>query len=137
MRSARIEPNVVSYSSIVNAFATVGDAEEAARWLQNTSDARLEPNVVSYTAALRACGNSKPKKVALAERLLVDMLSRGVHPDEFARRIASQTIGADRFHTLCAERSVSVRVDKAMDEERLLRRGHNQRSREQGLHQLS
>jgi len=45
-----LEANVVSYNSVVAAWANAGNPEEAERWLAKLEEKGLEANVVSYTS---------------------------------------------------------------------------------------
>ena len=48
MRSSWLEPNVVSYNSLISACETGQQWEQALSWLPEMRCSRLEPTVISY-----------------------------------------------------------------------------------------
>ncbi|CAK0872963.1 unnamed protein product [Prorocentrum cordatum] len=79
MRSAKLEPNVISYAGI-------GACKNGVQWqltlalLSEMRSAKLEPNVIfSYSAGISACEKSKQWQRALV--LLSEMWEAKLEPD--------------------------------------------------------
>ena len=53
-----MEPNVVSYSAMIDACAKVGDAAKAQRWHQRMRNEGVQPNAHSYSAVINAMAKS-------------------------------------------------------------------------------
>ena len=56
MIAAGIEPNAVSFNSIIHACGQMGKAEEAERWLLKMETHGVEPRIATYTAVMNAWG---------------------------------------------------------------------------------
>eukprot|EP00966_Prymnesium_polylepis_P201568 4670544-Prymnesium_polylepis.1 len=65
MRSARIEPNVITYNAAISACESGGQWERALRLLVDMRQARVKPDVITYNAAIAACGKGGEWEKAL------------------------------------------------------------------------
>lgn len=74
MSSSALQPDVVSYGSVVDAFARASDAEGALRWLSAMEAAGVEPSVAPYSAVARCL--AAQGRVEEASRCLDRMKSR-------------------------------------------------------------
>jgi len=66
MITAGIEANVQSYSTVISAFAKVGDADGAERLLAQMDKAGIKGDTISFTSVINAC--AKVGDVKKAER---------------------------------------------------------------------
>merc|ERR1719324_1473153 len=74
-----IEPNVVSYSSMIDACAKAGDPARAERWHRTMVEKGVQPNAHSFSAVINAC--AKAGDVAAASNHLAAMEKSGVLAD--------------------------------------------------------
>ena len=51
MQDAGLQPDVISFSAVIDACAKQGEAAKAEEWLSKMQAAGLQPNVISYSAA--------------------------------------------------------------------------------------
>jgi len=79
MIAAGIEPDVVSYNSLIHACSVKGQAQAAEHWLQEMLTRGLETTVSTYTAVIDAC--AKCGDLERAETWFASMLDRGVEPN--------------------------------------------------------
>merc|ERR1711959_636043 len=82
MISAGVQPNVVSFSAVLKAWAKVGDVGSAEQVLETMRAREVLPNVISWTSLIEACAKSKPKRPGDAKRFFRDMVSAEVLPDK-------------------------------------------------------
>merc|ERR1719158_784936 len=80
MTSTGVAANVQSYSTVISAFARVGDAVGAERLLAQMDGAGVAGDTISFTSVINAC--AKVGDVKKAEAWLVKMLESGVEPNE-------------------------------------------------------
>jgi pentatricopeptide repeat protein len=83
-----VEPNVVSFSSVINAYAQAARPEEAERILREMHASRVEPNVVSFSSVINAYAQAARHDSALQTldqiaRLASEMDSRCCFPGSF------------------------------------------------------
>ena len=55
MKDRGIEPDAMSYNSIINACAQGSQVEEAVKWLKTMQDQGIAPNSMSYNSVINAC----------------------------------------------------------------------------------
>merc|ERR1711933_99119 len=78
-QEARLKPEIITYSAVINACAKSGDMEKAVEWLSKAQQARLKPEIITYNTVINACAEFGDKNVALN---LVDAMSLSrVAPD--------------------------------------------------------
>ena len=54
MKDRGIEPDAMSYNSIINACAQGSQVEEAVKWLKTMQDQGIAPNIMSYNSVINA-----------------------------------------------------------------------------------
>ncbi|GAY61284.1 hypothetical protein CUMW_208750 [Citrus unshiu] len=81
MKDENINPNVVTYTSLIHGFCHVDDWNEAKRLFIEMMDQGVQPNVVSFNVVIDdLCKNGKMNEASWLVEL---MIQRGVHPDAF------------------------------------------------------
>ena len=53
MQKKGVEPNVLSYSALVDGHAVAGRVDEAADWLKTAADEGVTPNVVTFSSVAK------------------------------------------------------------------------------------
>merc|ERR1719433_2522098 len=71
--------NVVTYSSMIDAYAKVGDRDGAERWHRRMLERGLQPNVHTFSSVITAC--AKSGDALAASRYLVSMEKAQIQPD--------------------------------------------------------
>merc|ERR1719387_3252955 len=79
MLAAGVGADVVSYSTVINACAKVGNGGSAERWLTKMLEAGVQANVQSYSAVVSAF--AKVGDTMGAEKWLLQMLDAGIKGD--------------------------------------------------------
>ncbi|CAL1152263.1 unnamed protein product, partial [Cladocopium goreaui] len=74
MQKATLQMDVVSYGTLILAFARAGDGQGAVRTLRRCAEERIAPNVVCYGTAIQAL--RKEGNAMAAEALLQEMSDR-------------------------------------------------------------
>ena len=75
------EPDIYSYNTVLDAYASQGDVRAATKLLHEMEKV-VNPDVVSYNTVLKALSKAKgPKSAENAERMLLQMEQRNVKPD--------------------------------------------------------
>ena len=89
-------PDLVAITSVVNAFARLGKALEAARWLEEAQRLGLKPNRITFNGVIQACARVAQVKEAIewlermeALRVQPDLCSYTAVLDAFAKRLKS------------------------------------------------
>lgn len=82
MLQAGFTPDLITFSSLINAFDKVGRAEDSERLLEQLLENGLEPNTIVYTALIGAYANSQPARPDEAENVIKRMIERGLKPNE-------------------------------------------------------
>ncbi|GAY52880.1 hypothetical protein CUMW_145370, partial [Citrus unshiu] len=81
MKDENINPNVVTYNSLIHWFSHADDWNEAKRLFIKMMDQGVHPNVVTFSVIVdELCKNGKMEE---ASRLLDLMIQIGVHPNTF------------------------------------------------------
>lgn len=75
-----LDPDVISYNSIVHACAREGDIPSAEQWFARMKVKGVEPNVITYNILMDAC--AKRDDPEGAEAWLESMIQNGVDPNE-------------------------------------------------------
>jgi pentatricopeptide repeat protein len=76
MLEKHVNTNVVSYASVVHAWARQGEQARAEMWMKRMNDGGIEPDEVVYNSMIHACSVSG--NPAGAERWMRDMQNRGI-----------------------------------------------------------
>jgi len=79
MVAAGVEPDSVSYNSVIHAYSVKGNVGGAERWLEEMRTKGMVTSVATYTAVIDAC--AKGGDVSRAERWLEQMLQDGLEPN--------------------------------------------------------
>lgn len=82
MQGAGVEPDVISYRSIMACHARAGDLTGAVQWFQRLVNTGLNPGMEAYNILLMAC--SRQKDVRRAELWLQKARSANFEPDQFS-----------------------------------------------------
>lgn len=130
MNVARVEPNAVAYTAAVTACARARDAKGAVDLLRKMGVAQVAPNVLTFTSAILACARVMPPQLLLVERLVRDMRTISLTPDEKLLEILSRTLGKSRVYALRTELGFAVAESWAKREARLERISELSRGRE-------
>ena len=65
MRQQGLQPNVITYNSVISACEKGGKAESALQLFYEMRQQGLQPNVIFYTAVISACGKGGKAERAL------------------------------------------------------------------------
>jgi pentatricopeptide repeat protein len=79
MSSSKVEPNVVTYSAMIDACAKAGDRVRAERWHRRMLERGLQPNGYTFSSVIAAC--AKAGDVVAACQYLEDMEKAEIHAD--------------------------------------------------------
>merc|ERR1719408_461567 len=112
MRAARprVEPDVITYSTIVKGYCNAGDVEKSLQVLQEMKrDGKHAPDEILYNSLLDGC--AKQHRLEDALNLLDDMQDAGVVPSNFTLSILVKLLGRarrlnqafDMVETICKE----------------------------------
>merc|ERR1719492_151114 len=79
MNSSKTESNVITYSSMIDAYAKVGDRDGAERWHRRMLERGLQPNGHTFSSVITAC--AKAGDASAANQYLMSMEKAGIQPD--------------------------------------------------------
>eukprot|EP00435_Cladocopium_sp_Y103_P042829 s69_g11.t3 len=82
--SSGVEADVVSYNSLINAYAKGSDATNACQKLQEMLQSDIQPSAISFNSALDAC--AKAGEAQRAKELVEEMKQLRVMPDALRLR---------------------------------------------------
>merc|ERR550514_1783909 len=86
MQRDHVEPDVITYSTLVKGYCNAGDVDKAFKVLAEMKcDGKLTPGEILYNSLLDGC--AKQNRVDDAVRLLKDMRESGVVPSNFTMSI--------------------------------------------------
>jgi len=95
MRESSVEPDIITYSTIVKGYCLEGDVDRAFQVLEDMkSDDKFAPDEILYNSILDGC--SKQHRVDDALRLLEEMKSAGVVPSNYTLSILVKLLGHAR-----------------------------------------
>merc|ERR1719160_2133837 len=106
----RVEPDVITYSTIVKGYCNSGDVDKALQVLQEMKrDGKHAPDEILYNSLLDGC--AKQHRLEDALNLLDDMQDAGVVPSNFTLSILVKLLGRSRrlnqafdmVETICKE----------------------------------
>ena len=80
LREAGLQPDAVSYATLLYAASWAGDVPRALSWLETMKEEGVHPNRVVFNTVLRTCGIAGD--VATADRMLAEMADSGVQLDD-------------------------------------------------------
>merc|ERR1719498_566143 len=95
MRTSGVEPDIITYSTIVKGYCASGDVDRAFRVLNDMkSDDKFAPDEIMYNSILDGC--AKQHRVDDALKLLEEMKSTGVVPSNYTLSILVKLLGHSR-----------------------------------------
>merc|ERR550514_1562407 len=95
MRSSAVEPDIITYSTIVKGYCLSGDVDRAFEVLEDMKrDSKFAPDEILYNSLLDGC--AKQHRVEEAVRLLEDMKQSGVAPSNYTLSILVKLMGRSR-----------------------------------------
>merc|ERR1719298_304333 len=95
MRSSGVEPDVITYSTIVKGYCLSGDVDRAFQVLEEMKrDGKYVPDEIMYNSLLDGC--AKQHRTEHALQLLEQMKERGVAPSNYTLSILVKLLGRSR-----------------------------------------
>merc|ERR1719414_2551533 len=95
MKCARVEPDVITYSTIVKGYCVEGDVDRAFHVLEEMkSDGKFVPDEIMYNSILDGC--AKQHRVEDSLRVLDEMQAAGVGPSNYTLSILVKLLGHAR-----------------------------------------
>merc|ERR1719321_933524 len=95
MRESCVEPDIITYSTIVKGYCLEGDVDRAFSVLEDMkSDDKFAPDEIMYNSILDGC--AKQHRVDDALKLLDEMKSTGVIPSNYTLSILVKLLGHSR-----------------------------------------
>merc|ERR1719262_1770621 len=95
MRAASVQPDIISYSTIVKGYCLEGDIDKALAVLKEMrGDKTLKPDEITYNSFLDGC--AKQHRVDEALAALDEMQAAGVTPSNFTLSILVKLLGRVR-----------------------------------------
>merc|ERR1719222_499225 len=95
MAEACVEPDIITYSTIIKGYCVEGDLDRAFQVLNDMkSDGAFTPDEIMYNSILDGC--AKQHRVEDALRTLDEMKSRGVSPSNYTLSILVKLLGHAR-----------------------------------------
>jgi pentatricopeptide repeat protein len=73
-----LEPDVITYNSVINAYAQSGDSASAVRQFEAMVAKGLEPDVITYSSVINVCARSKPADVHAAKAAVARLSEQGL-----------------------------------------------------------
>merc|ERR1719301_447708 len=95
MKTNRVDPDIITYSTIVKGYCNSGDVDRAFQVLKEMKrDGIYAPDEILYNSLLDGC--ARQGRVDQALRLLEDMRCSGVAPSNFTLSILVKLLGRSR-----------------------------------------
>merc|ERR1719377_510141 len=95
MKKANVEPDIITYSTLVKGYCLSGDVDRAFQVLKEMKrDGKFSPDEILYNSLLDGC--AKQHRVDEALKLLDDMRQSGVAPSNFTLSILVKLMGRSR-----------------------------------------
>merc|ERR1719482_2527517 len=95
MKTSEVEPDVVTYSTIIKGFCHAGSLDKALEILKEMkSDGKFSPDEVMYNSLLDGCAREQRPDEAL--RLLDDMRKTGIPPSNYTLSMLVKLMGRCR-----------------------------------------
>merc|ERR550537_429410 len=95
MKTSSVEPDIITYSTIVKGYCLSGDVDRAFQVLEEMKrDNKFAPDEILYNSLLDGC--AKQHRVEEAVRLLEEMKRSGVAPSNFTLSILVKLMGRAR-----------------------------------------
>ncbi|CAE7575438.1 rsmF [Symbiodinium sp. CCMP2456] len=97
IRQQRMKPDVISYNTLLKAYAAVKDCDGAVRILASMRNDAVPPDNVSFSTAMQACVAAGRSKAA--EKLSADLRSARLQPDLMTCTTLIRSYAADSRRT--------------------------------------
>merc|ERR1719146_40336 len=95
MKSSAVEPDIITYSTIVKGYCQAGDVDRAFQVLEEMKrEGKYAPDEILYNSLLDGC--AKQHRVDEALRLLEDMKASGTAPSNYTLSILVKLMGRAR-----------------------------------------
>merc|ERR1719301_30431 len=95
MKESKVEPDIITYSTIVKGYCLSGDVDRAFEVLEEMKrDNKFAPDEILYNSLLDGC--AKQHRVEEAVKLLDDMKQSGVTPSNYTLSILVKLMGRAR-----------------------------------------
>merc|ERR1719217_1461990 len=95
MKGSAVEPDIITYSTIVKGYCLQGDLDRAFHVLEDMKgDDKFQPDEIMYNSILDGC--AKQHRVDDALRLLEEMKSTGIVPSNYTLSILVKLLGHAR-----------------------------------------
>merc|ERR1719377_101896 len=95
MRESSVEPDIITYSTIVKGYCLEGDVDRAFDVLEDMkSDGKFQPDEIMYNSILDGC--AKQHRVEHALNVLEEMKATGVGPSNYTLSILVKLLGHAR-----------------------------------------
>merc|ERR1719389_644090 len=86
MRSSSVEPDIITYSTIIKGYCQEGDVERAFHVLEEMkNDDKFQPDEIMYNSILDGC--AKQHRVEQALNVLEEMRKVGIAPSNYTLSI--------------------------------------------------
>merc|ERR1719207_122557 len=95
MKKYRIEPNLITFSTMIKGYCQKGDMQSAFQKLQDLRQtSNLRPDEIVYNTLLDGC--SSAGLVVEGERLLSEMRAEGITPSNYTLTVMVRLLGHAR-----------------------------------------
>merc|ERR1719359_1690138 len=95
MKACNVEPDIITYSTIVKGYCQSGDVDRAFKVLEDMKrDSKFAPDEILYNSLLDGC--AKQHRVDEALKLLEDMKASGTAPSNYTLSILVKLMGRAR-----------------------------------------
>merc|ERR1719253_1588984 len=92
MKASKVEPDIITYSTIVKGYCQAGDVDRAFEVLEEMKrDSKFAPDEILYNSLLDGC--AKQHRVDEALSLLEDMKASGTAPSNYTLSILVKLMG--------------------------------------------
>jgi pentatricopeptide repeat protein len=115
MLSKGIDPDVITYNSLISCLCRDGMVDEAIGLLADMLSGRFQPNIVSYKTVL--LGLCKAHRIDDAIEVLAAMIENGCQPNETTYTLLIEGIGFSGSRTQAMELANSLYIMNAISED--------------------
>jgi len=109
MHGAGIKGDTISFTTVINACARVGDVKKAEAWLMRMLESGVEPNTITFNAVISACAKVGDGRRAC--EWLAKMKAAGILPNSFSYNSAAKPHAARGDYRRVEELMKSLRSD--------------------------
>merc|ERR1719359_726131 len=109
MHDAGIKGDTISFTTVINACARVGDVKKAEAWLMRMLKSGVEPNTITFNAVIAACAKVGDGRRAC--EWLAKMRAAGILPNSFSYNSAAKPSVARGEYRRVEDLMKSLRAD--------------------------